>query len=310
VKFPNIKISGLGYFLFYLVIVIFLLIGSLSEEKSEVKVGSVLPAVKVYKVEPVFSGEKEPPVFTAQSVYALDIVSQKVLYDKNSSLPVLPASTTKIITALVALDYYPLDYELTVGKLNIDGQKMGLKEEEVITVDSLLKGLLIFSANDAAYVLADSYPGGYDLFISKMNMKAGELGLKDSYFLNPAGLDGVGQFTTAKDLAVLGTVSMENDYIAKTVSLEKLDVYSTDGKIVHKLKNINELIGKVDGVLGIKTGWTENAHENLVTYINRDGKEIVIALLGSEDRFGETENLINWIFDNYLWEAVETVENR
>jgi D-alanyl-D-alanine carboxypeptidase (penicillin-binding protein 5/6) len=92
------------------------------------------------------------------------------------------------------------------------------------------------------------------------------------------------------------------------VAQEKYTVRSVDGKYVHKLENINELVGKVEGVLGVKTGWTENANENLVTYVERDGKKIMIALLGSEDRFGETERLIDWIYENYSWEILEIIQ--
>jgi D-alanyl-D-alanine carboxypeptidase len=258
-------------------------------------------------VTPVLIQQNEPLVLTAQSVYAVDLNSGEVLYQKNPDQPSLPASTAKIVTALVSLDYYPLDHVIEVKSNNIEGQKMGLLVGENITVDSLLKGLLIYSANDAAKVLADNYPGGRDLFISKMNLKAQEVGLQDSYFENPVGLDGTGQFTTAKDLVKVSEYAIKNPYIATIVSTKKITVISVDGKIVHDMENINKLLGNVDGVLGVKTGWTENAHENLVTYVERDNKKVMIALLGSEDRFGETEKLINWIFDNFIWEAKEVV---
>ena len=98
--------------------------------------------------------------------------------------------------------------------------------------------------------------------------------------------------------------AMNNPYFAKIVATESYLAESVGGEIRHKLVNINELIGEVDGVLGVKTGWTENARENLVTYIERDGHSVMIALLGSQDRFGETKELINWIFENYSWEEV------
>lgn len=259
-------------------------------------------------VMPVLLEKEDKPVLSAQSVYVLDLNSQTPLFEKNPQLPALPASTAKIITALVTMDYFPLDFEVEVGQISVEGQKMGLLWEERITVDSLLKGLLIFSANDAAEVLANNFPGGRDLFISKMNLKAKEIGLTDSFFVNPAGLDGENQFTTAKDLVKASEYAIQNPYIAEVVAQEEAKVTSVDGKFIHKLKNINELVGKVDGVLGVKTGWTENAHENLVTYVDRDNKKIMIALLGSEDRFGETEKLIDWIFDNYSWEILEIVQ--
>jgi D-alanyl-D-alanine carboxypeptidase len=259
-------------------------------------------------VVPVLLERQERPVLSANSVYVLDLDSQTSLYEKDPQLPALPASTAKIITALVTMDYFPLDFEIEVGQISVEGQKMGLLLGERITVDSLIKGLLVFSANDAAVVLANNFPGGRDLFVSKMNLKAEEIGLSDSFFVNPAGLDGENQFTTAKDLVKASEYAIQNPYIAEVVAQEEVKVTSVDGKYIHKLKNINELVGKVDGVLGVKTGWTENAHENLVTYVNRNGKKIMIALLGSEDRFGETEKLINWIYNNYSWEVLEVVQ--
>ena len=96
---------------------------------------------------------------------------------------------------------------------------------------------------------------------------------------------------------------------AKIVGTKNIIVKSTDDKIVHRLTNINELLGVVPGVMGVKTGWTENARENLVTYIERDGHKVFIAILGSSDRFGETKELINWIFENYTWQSVTLPTN-
>ena len=93
-------------------------------------------------------------------------------------------------------------------------------------------------------------------------------------------------------------------FFSEVVATTDKIVTSIDGEVVHNLTNINELVGEVDGVMGVKTGWTENAQENLVTYINRDDRQIMIALLGSKDRFKETEQLIDWLFDNYKWEEV------
>ena len=138
-----------------------------------------------------------------------------------------------------------------------------------------------------------------------MNAKDAELHLGRTRFANPAGLDGVGHFSTARDLIRLSEYAMRDPYFRQIVRTEEIAVASFDGRVVHKLKNINELLGKVDGVVGVKTGWTENARENLVTYIERDRKRLLIALLGSQDRFGETKELIDWIFANYQWEEVK-----
>jgi D-alanyl-D-alanine carboxypeptidase len=255
---------------------------------------------------PVISKEASFPIISAQAALAIDMDSQVSLYEKRADSPYLPASTTKIITALVAMEYYPLNLVIKVPEFRVEGQKMGLIAGEEMKVEDLLYGLLVYSANDAAEVLALNFPGGRELFIVAMNLKAKELGLAHSKFSNPAGLDdGDGHVTTAKDLIRVSEIAMKNSLFAKIVGTKEKTVTSTNGRIVHKLKNINELLGNVDGVMGVKTGWTENARENLVTYIERDGHKVMIALLGSQDRFGETRELIDWIFASYSWQEVK-----
>ncbi len=267
------------------------------EESSEIR---QLPPLPVLKTGALF------PDLSSQSVLAIDVDSGVTLYEKNSGQILLPASTTKIATALVALDYFPLDYVIEVKDISVVGQKMGLVDGEKIAVRDLLYGLLIFSANDAAEVLAQNYPGGRDSFIQAMNFKVKELHLENTFFNNPSGLEGQGHVTTSRDLVRLAQVAMKNPLFKKIVGTKEIVVKSVDGKFTHKLVNLNELIGEVDGVLGVKTGWTENARENLVTYLERDDKKIVIVVLGSQDRFNETKEIISWIFENYEWKNLSS----
>lgn len=244
------------------------------------------------------------PILSAQAVLAIDLTSGVVLYEKNPDLKLLPASTTKIVTALVAMDYYAKDRVITIDNISKVGQTMGLINGENITANDLLYGLLIASANDAAEALALSYPGGRDMFVDAMNDKARELNLVNTSFTNPAGLDSEGHVSTASDLIRVAEFAMQNPYFSQIVKIRKAIVSSVDGKVVHNLENINTLLGKIEGVQGVKTGWTENARENLVTYIVRDEHQVMIALMSSQDRFGETKELINWIFENYEWQEV------
>ncbi len=258
---------------------------------------------KTFTYIPILSSSSSFPTLSAQAVLAVDINSGVSLYEKNPDTLLLPASTTKIITALVSLDTYPLDSTLKVGRVKIDGQKLGLYTGEEMKVIDLLYALLVYSANDAAEVLASNYPGGREMFLQAMNDKAQELSMTNSKFMNPAGLDG--NVTTARDLIRASEVAMKDPNFAKIVSTKETVITDVTGKSVYPITNINELLGKVPGVLGVKTGWTENARENLVTYLDRDDKRIIIAILGSQDRFGETEELIAWIFENYNWEEVK-----
>lgn len=286
------------------IIIVTCLLG-FSPSREEVSYNSIQQEKTVEtQILPEIAANATFPILSAQAVLAIDSVTGSTLYEKNPSGSLLPASTTKIVTALTAMDYYPQNLVLEVGKVKVDGQKMGLLEGEKIRVVDLLYGLLVFSANDAAEVLAANFPGGRDLFVTAMNLKARQLGVKDTFFTNPSGLDGNSQVTTAWDLARISENAMQNSTFAKIVGTKQITVKSVDGKIAHRLSNINKLVGEVPGVLGVKTGWTENARENLVTYLERDGKKIMIVVLGSQDRFGETKELIDWIFANYQWKEV------
>lgn len=246
-----------------------------------------------------------PPNLTAQAVAVVDRDSAVLLYGKNEKTQLLPASTVKIMTALVVLDHYQLNDVLTVNDLKIEGQKMKLAKGEKITVKNLLYGLLVDSANDAAEVLAQSYPGGQTAFVAAMNQKAKELNLNNSHFANPTGLDSdVANLshTTALDLARLAVMALKNETFKQIVATPEITVNDVGGKTAHKLYNLNQLLGKVEGVKGVKTGWTEDAQECLVGYIERNGRGIITVVLGSQDRFGETTKITNWAFDNHRWE--------
>jgi len=251
---------------------------------------------------PTLVGNEPFPILSAQGVVAIDPDSGVSLYEKGADLNLLPASTTKIMTALIAFEAYDLNDVVTISGPRVVGQKMGLLWGEQITVQNLLDGLLIYSANDAAEALASHYEGGREAFVARMNEKAKELHLINTHFVNPSGLEDVGHVSSARDLVRLAEIAMQDNRFASIVGTKEMVVTSTDEKFVHKLTNINELIGEVDGVLGVKTGWTENARENLVSYIDRDGKKVFIALLGSQDRFTETKELIEWIYSNYEWQ--------
>lgn len=253
------------------------------------------------------SGRITPPILSAQGVLAVDLDSGVYLYEKNIHERFYPASTTKLMTALVALEQYDLGAEVVVPSQNVVGQKMGLFSGEQITVSELLRGMLVYSANDAAEVLASLHPGGREGFVASMNQKAQSLGLKNTSFENPAGFDSDKNYSTAYDLYRLSRQAIDNPFIAETVAIKHLEVKSIDQKTIHYLKNTNELLGAVEGVVGIKTGWTETARENLITLLKRNNKEIVLVMLGSQDRFGETQQLIDWIFESYEWKSPQEI---
>lgn len=258
------------------------------------------------------SGSQQAPQLTAQSALVMDADSAVVLYAKNESLQFLPASTVKIMTGLVVLGDYHLDEFLVVGKVNNFGQDMKLLEGEKISVKNLLYGLLVASANDAASVLAQNYPGGKRAFVGAMNQKAQELHLLDTYFANPTGLDTDEEenpltdfsYTTALDLARLSVWALKNEVFRQMVAVPQITVTDVTGKIRHKLYNINILLTSLPGARGVKTGWTDQAGECLVALVERNGREVIVVVLGSQDRFGEATQLTEWAFTNYRWEDI------
>jgi len=250
---------------------------------------------------PVNTTGVKAPGLSARSAVVIDVDSKTILYAKSPDLKLLPASTTKIMTALVALDAYPLDKVITIDSVHQTGQVMELKPGERITVENLLYGLLVESANDAATVLAQSYPGGEDKFIEAMNQKVKDLGLSNTNFTNASGLDAYGHYTSAHDLALIAAAAMDNPVFKKIVGTLGITVSDTDNTISHDLETINELLGETPGLAGVKTGWTELAGECFVSFVSRGGRDLITVVLGSGDRFGETTALINWAYQNHRW---------
>ncbi|MEK7096930.1 MAG: serine hydrolase [Patescibacteria group bacterium] len=236
------------------------------------------------------------PEITAESVYLVDLPSFTPIFSRNENLKLFPASTTKIITALVAYDVYKPDQIITVKRTIDDGQVMGLVVGEKITVENILYGTLVHSGNDAAYVLADNY--GYDKFIDLMNKKTEILGMKNSHFSNPNGLDSGTQYSTAFDLSLAARELLKNPYLSKIVSTKEISISDVDFKYFHQLTNVNKLLGEIQGLGGLKTGYTENAGENLVSFYKKNGHQFVIVILKSLDRFNDTRNIISWIETN------------
>jgi len=244
------------------------------------------------------------PEVSAEGIYLVDLPSFTPVFARNENLKLFPASTTKIVTALVAYDIYKPDQIITVKKTIDEGQVMELVVGEKITVENILYGLLVHSGNDAAYVLADNY--GYDKFVDLMNKKAKSLGMKNSYFFNPNGLDSGTQHSTAFDLALAARELLKNPYLSKIVSTKEITISDVDFKYFHQLTNVNKLLGEIQGLGGLKTGYTENAGENLVSFYKKNGHQFVIVILKSLDRFNDTRNIIKWIEENVSYLNVKS----
>ncbi|MBI2600311.1 D-alanyl-D-alanine carboxypeptidase [Candidatus Daviesbacteria bacterium] len=267
---------------------------------------SAVAGIQKYNIPPV-SKNIPSPQFSARAIFVKDLSSSLVLYQKDANIPLPIASTTKIMTALVASEYFKQNSILTVREgAGIIGSKVGLVLGEDLSFRSLLYGMLLNSGNDAAYTLAENYPGGVLGFVSAMNKKVAELNLTNTHFDNPAGFDSPKHYSSAKDLAVITEEALKNSQLTKIFATKETNIVSLDKKYQHQLSNLNKLLSQVRGVLGVKTGFTQEAKENLVTYIDRDGHQVLTVVLGSNDRFRESTNLIEWVYQNFTWPETET----
>lgn len=243
------------------------------------------------------------PQVSAQAAYVIETISRVPVFSKNEGIRFSPASTTKIMTALTALDYYKLSDILTIKRSFVEGSGLQLVKGEKFTFQSLLYAMMLPSANDAAYAIADNYPGGMSAFVAKMNEKANVLHLYNTRYQDSAGLEDDGDFTTAHDLAVLAGVAMGDPIFAQVVDTKETTIQSIDGVSVYSIKNLNELLG-LYGVIGVKTGYTDEAGQVLVTASRQNGHVFIIVVMKSDDRFGDTEKLLQFISQNVSYLSI------
>lgn len=309
-NFPQRKIFKLSLFLFF-GFILFLIpapnvyFQSLPKEVANSEILDINLAEP--PLIPINNNGGNVPEVTALGIMIVDLPSNIVIYQKNASGKFNPASTTKIITAMVALDHFNLDDVLTVGKVETEGRTMGLEKGEKLTFESLLYGALVHSANDAAWTIAENYPGGVDKFVEMMNQKVQELKLDNTHFTNPIGFDDEKMYTTPEDLSQIAKAALNNKLMAKIVGTKSITVSDIDYIHFHTLSNVNELLGKIAGVAGVKTGYTENGGEILVSEVKKNNRSVLFVILKSKDRFGETIQLIDWVFSNFTWRNITEV---
>lgn len=234
---------------------------------------------------------------TAKAAVIMDSDSKVVLFSKNPNLLFSMASTTKIMTALIALDFYKLDDVLTIKTDNVDGVNVGFKMGQKLFLKDILYAMLLPSGNDAALSLAQNYPNGEHAFVEKMNEKARELHLYNTNFADPAGLADSQDYSTALDLAKLASYALQSKIFAKIVATKEILLSDVSGENYYKVYNLNKLLG-VHGVTGIKTGYTDEAGQVLVTSKMENNHTIIIVVMGSLDRFSDTEKLLSLISNN------------
>jgi len=267
-----------------------------------------------------------PPELIAETAVLIDATTGAVLYDKNKDALMEPASTTKMITGLLAIENLPMDRIVTIDAETpfTDGTRIYLEEGEEISVEHLVNALMIESANDTAVALAKEISGSVEDFAVLMNERARELGAKNPSFKNPNGLHLEGHLVSAYDLAMIAKGAMKNQKFREIVLTYKYTIPETNKKVERNIYNRNRLIydevtkvsvkgvmrpARYEGATGIKTGSTGQAGGCLVASAKREGTELIAVVLKSTDagRYGDSIALLDYGFENYFtYKAVDS----
>ncbi len=232
----------------------------------------------------------------SRAALTVDASTGEILYSKNSNWRLPPASTTKLMTAIVAIENEDLSKVVTVSKnaSRTAPTKVGFKKGDKVTIESLLYAALLGSANDAAVALAEAVSGSEQPFVSLMNQKARSIGAEDSNFVNASGLPGKGQYTTALDLAKILNHALGIPKLREIIGTPEAKITTEKGKVFH-IKSTDKLLWWDDKIIGGKTGYTNKAGHCFVCAAQGDGKTILVAILGSPSRktlWRETKTLV------------------
>jgi len=257
------------------------------------------PLKEIFIMEASTSTELKPPKIEAGAAIVMDMKSGRVLYEKNAHARKAKASTTKIMTAIVALERGNLEDKVKVSKraANIGGSTINLKAGDEWTLKELLYGLMLRSGNDAAIAIAEHIGGSVEGFAVLMNEKARELGLKNTQFKTPHGLDTPGHYSTAYELAQLTRYALKNPVFSEIVGTQSISVA---GRNFH---STNEMLGSYPGADGVKTGYTGQAGRCLVTSATRNNMRLISVVLNCSSRAVRANNsrtILDYAFNNYM----------
>ena len=250
------------------------------------------------------------PTINSKKYAVYDRLSGRCIYGKDENKQTAMASTTKIMTSIIVVENCKLSDTVTITSkaAGTGGSILGLHKNDKITVNDLLYGLMLRSGNDAAVALAIHTSGSVEEFAKLMNQKAEELGLKDTHFVTPHGLDNPEHYTTAFELAKITDYALKNETIAKIVKTKSTTI-SINGNPM-QINNTNELLGTVEGVYGVKTGFTNNAGRCLVTCVKRGDMDLIIVVIGADtrkDRAKDSMKLIEYAYKRFYKINVEEI---
>ncbi|MBV9323877.1 MAG: D-alanyl-D-alanine carboxypeptidase [Chloroflexi bacterium] len=253
-------------------------------------------------VAPQRTGDDPPPNTTAVHIAIIDDASGQMIYGEQPNTQVPQASTTKIATTIVALERDPdlsQRIKVTVSASQMvahDGSStMGIEPGLSVSLDTLLHGMMLPSGNDAAEQVAVSLGGSREQYVEWMNEEVAALGLKDTHFVNPSGMDAEGHYSSAYDMAMLARYAMRNSTFR---DLAADMTYAGDG---FKMANLNRLLGVYPGADGVKIGFTDAAQKTFVASAVHDGHRVFVSLMRSEDLPGDSTALFNWVWNNFNW---------
>lgn len=248
----------------------------------------------------VLSAETQPDVL-AVSAIAYDLTTNKVLFEKNPETRLPMASLTKVMTAIVAIENMDPTNTVAISRTaaSVGENSMGLTEGEELSLEDLMYGLFLMSGNDAAEAIAEASPFGRDSFVFQMNKKAETLGLTDTRFTNPSGLEGDGnQYSTARDLLVITRYALSNNLIAKVSQTYNHFIPYSEKHKSFDLYNETNLLTTYPGVKGVKTGYTTEAGLCLITYLDYKGHKIIAVILNSPSRREEMIQILDYSLES------------
>ncbi|KXG75291.1 D-alanyl-D-alanine carboxypeptidase DacB [Fervidicola ferrireducens] len=247
----------------------------------------------------VVQAEETSLHLNARAYLLLDATTGRVLIEKNSQLRLPMASTTKIMTAILALERGDLSSKVTVSRraASVGGSSFHLMVGETMSLENMLYGLLLPSGNDAAIAIAEHIGGDVETFVEMMNRKAREIGAENTSFKNPHGLDEPGHYTTARDLALITRYALNIPKFREIVGTK--DIVITEGKYTRHIYNTNRLLRISETIDGVKTGYTGKAGRCLVATAQKNGFRLISVVLGAQDHFSTSLKLLNYGFENY-----------
>lgn len=251
----------------------------------------------------------QAPCIDGEAAILIDVATGQCLYELNSDQPMYPASTTKMLTGLLALKHADPGDVVTIGPEaeGVDGSSIYLHAGERITLDDLLWALLLNSGNDAAVAVAEHIAGSVDAFVTMMNEEARRLGAVNSHFVNPHGLHDEAHYSTARDLARIAMAAIRDPRFREYVGATAKEISRGHPEAQRCLVNTNKLLWRYQGAKGIKTGYTSHAHQCLAALAERDGRELLAVVLRNESRtvFADCAALLDYGFEEFV--AVEAV---